>query len=117
MKRLADDHGVATVFASFVMLALLVVAVSIVQVGSSVAARHRAQSAADLAALAAAGALDDGDESACSAAETIAHRMSVSVATCMVEDWDVVVTVTATKELAAFGSKEVRAVARAGPVE
>jgi hypothetical protein len=35
----------------------------------------------------------------------------------MVEDWDVVVTVTATKELAAFGSKEVRAVARAGPVE
>lgn len=117
MNRLADDRGVATVFASFVMLALLVVAMSIVHVGSSVAARHQAQSAADLAALAAAGALDGGDESACVAAETIARRMSVSLAGCSVEDWDVVVTVTAKKDLAAFGTKEVRAVARAGPVE
>lgn len=113
----ADDRGAASVLASFAILTLLVVAALIVQVGSVVATRHKAQSAADLAALAAAGALDRGNPSACAAAETIARRMAVDVDECVVEEWDAIVTVSARVELSTFGMKEVRAVARAGPVE
>ncbi|MBJ8346043.1 Rv3654c family TadE-like protein [Antrihabitans sp. YC2-6] len=116
-KRIGDDRGGATILASFAILALVVVAAMILQVGAVVSARHRAQSAADLAALAAAGALDRGSESACAAAQDVAGRMSVSVGSCAIEDWDATVTVRARVELSNFGVKEVEAIARAGPVE
>lgn len=115
--RFRDERGAATVVACFVMLAIIVVATLIVQVGSLVAVRHRAQSAADLAALAVAGSIDEGAESACAAAEPIAARMSVAVRECRIDGWDAVVTVTADIALPRFGAKEVQAIARAGPVD
>ncbi|MFH5209445.1 Rv3654c family TadE-like protein [Antrihabitans sp. NCIMB 15449] len=115
--RFNDDRGAATVFACFVMLALIVVTVLIVQVGSLVAVRHRAQSAADLAALAVAGSIEKGADAACAAAEPIASRMSAAVRECRVDGWDAVVTVTADVALPRFGAKEVQAIARAGPVD
>lgn len=117
MNRVAADRGGATILASFAMVGLLGIAILLLHFGSVVAVRHRAQSAADLAALAAAGTLDRGVESACAAAETIAHRMSVTVQSCRVDGWDAIVTVTARVLLSTFGVKETSAIARAGPID
>jgi secretion/DNA translocation related TadE-like protein len=110
-----DDEGYATVFAAFALAALLVVVIAIVHVGSAVSARHRAQSAADLSALAAAGALNRGVEDACVAAEGVVAGMGGAVTECIVEDWDVVVEVSITLQLGMFGVREAVAAARAGP--
>lgn len=74
--------------------------------GSAVVSRHRAQAAADLAALAAAVRLPAGVEAACGQASVIASAMSVGIAECRVDDLDVVVTIQAGRAHAA---------ARAGP--
>ena len=79
--------------------------------GSVVVARHRAQAAADLAALAAAAWLPHGNESACARAASIAGEMRVGTTRCEVQGLDVVVTV---QVAVAFGGT-ARAAARAGP--
>ncbi len=76
--------------------------------GSAVIARHRAQAAADLAALAAAARLTEGVEAACGQATAIAHEMRVGLADCAIDGLDVVVTIHA---------GPARAAARAGPVD
>jgi secretion/DNA translocation related TadE-like protein len=81
--------------------------------GSAVVARHRAQAAADLAALAAAARLAAGPESACAQARAVAREMRVSTTGCDVDDLDVVVTVDA--RVAVGGWASARAAARAGP--
>jgi secretion/DNA translocation related TadE-like protein len=82
--------------------------------GAAVVARHRAQAAADLAALAAASRLPAGPAAACARATAVARAMRADGAGCAVHDLDVIVTV----ELAFAGGRwgTVRAVARAGPV-
>ena len=79
--------------------------------GSAVVARHRAQAAADLAALAAAARLPSGVAAACTWATAVAREMRVDEARCGVDDLDVVVTV---QVAVAFGGA-ARAAARAGP--
>ncbi|MGB6073492.1 MAG: Rv3654c family TadE-like protein, partial [Rhodococcus sp. (in: high G+C Gram-positive bacteria)] len=69
--RMQDDEGGATVLAAMAMSALIAVVVMVVHVGSAVGARHQAQSAADLAALAGAGALDRGVADACETARSV----------------------------------------------
>ncbi|HXB88490.1 Rv3654c family TadE-like protein [Mycobacterium sp.] len=83
--------------------------------GSAVVARHRAQAAADLAALAAAARLAAGPESACAQARAVAREMRVSTISCDVDDLDVVVTVDA--RVAVGGWASARAAARAGPAD
>lgn len=98
------------------MIAVLVaVTAGIAYVGVAVVARHRAQSAADLAALAAAGRLAHGGEAACAQAAAVATAMRTNLARCGVEDLDVVVAVDVTVTLGRFGVGPARAVARAGP--
>jgi secretion/DNA translocation related TadE-like protein len=80
--------------------------------GSVVVARHRAQSAADLAALAGAARLPSGPAAACARATVVAHEMRVDDAQCGVDDLDIVVTV----EVAVAFAGTARAAARAGPV-
>lgn len=99
------------------MAALLAVTVGGVYLGSAVIARHRAQAAADLAALAAAGALADGPRAACSDAAMAAEAMRTSVTQCSVAGLDVVVTVDVDVALGRLGVGTARAVARAGPVD
>lgn len=99
----------------FVAVALIAVTGLLVQIGAGVATRHRAQAAADLAALAVAGALDRGAGTACSEANRIAARMRVQVRSCTVDGWDAVVEVEAAVSLP--GGRQARAIARAGPVE
>jgi secretion/DNA translocation related TadE-like protein len=95
------------------VLAVAMIAVLLVttfggfRLGSAVIARHRAQAAADLSALAAAASLPEGAAIACNRASVIAEAMSAGVVDCRVDDLDVVVTV---------GSGTARAGARAGPV-
>jgi secretion/DNA translocation related TadE-like protein len=81
--------------------------------GSVVVARHRAQAAADLAALAAAARLPAGTAAACARARAVVHEMRVGDAECGVDDLDVVVTV----EVAVVIAGTARAAARAGPVD
>ena len=81
--------------------------------GAAVVARHQAQAAADLAALAAAARLPAGQESACARAGAVARAMRARTADCAVEDLDVVLTVEVALAVGRWGS--ARAAARAGP--
>ncbi|WP_428339535.1 Rv3654c family TadE-like protein [Mycobacterium sp.] len=93
---------------------LLTVTGGVAYLGAAVVARHRAQSAADLAALAAAARVPAGAESACAQAVEVARAMRAGTSGCVVDDLDVVVTV----EMGAPGGRwgTARAAARAGPV-
>ena len=90
------------------MAVLMAVTVGGFYLGSAVIARHRAQAAADLGALAAAAALPAGGDAACAQASTIAEAMRVVLAHCVVDGLDVVVTIHA---------GPARAAARAGPIK
>lgn len=79
--------------------------------GAAVVARHRAQAAADLAALAAASRLPSGAEMACARATAVARRMRVDAVRCEVDGLDVVVTV----DVAVAVAGTAHAAARAGP--
>jgi secretion/DNA translocation related TadE-like protein len=84
--------------------------------GSAVVARHRAQAAADLAALAAAARLPAGPETACAQAAVVAREMRVDEIHCDVDDLnalDVIVTIEV--RVAIGGWSRARAAARAGP--
>jgi secretion/DNA translocation related TadE-like protein len=98
------------------MAALIAITIGAIYVGSVVIARHRAQSAADMAALAAATALPAGSGLACDKASTVASVMGTALAACAVEDLDVTITVDVPVSLP-WGTVAARALARAGPVE
>jgi secretion/DNA translocation related TadE-like protein len=110
-----DDEGGATVLAALAMSALIAVVVMGLHVGSAVGARHQAQSAADLAALAGARALDRGVADACETARTLAVRMGTQLRECTIDEWDVIVTVGQPVFLGRFGMSDATATARAGP--
>ncbi|MGB3772350.1 MAG: Rv3654c family TadE-like protein [Rhodococcus sp. (in: high G+C Gram-positive bacteria)] len=109
------DRGSATVVGAFVTLALVVVTALVVSVGAAVSARHQAQSAADLAALAGAAALTEGVEAGCAAATVSADRMGAVVDQCRVDEWDVQVRVRVQIALMRWGERDAVASARAGP--
>lgn len=108
------DDGVATVLGAMMVAAIIAVAVMVVDVGAAVSARHRAQSAADLAALAGAASAIDVD-AACAAAGRLAQANSASLIACGVDGFEVTVQVTVPVSLAVFGSDDAVATARAGP--
>jgi secretion/DNA translocation related TadE-like protein len=99
------------------MAILLALTIGGVYVGSAVIARHRAQAAADLAAVAAAVHLADGTRAACSRASALALAMRMAVTHCVVENLDVVVTVETSVPLGRIAVGPARATARAGPVD
>jgi len=94
---------------------LLCVTGAAAYVGSVVVARHRAQAAADLAALAAAARMPSGVAAACARAAAVAHEMRVGDVRCEVDDLDVFVTVQVAVGLAVAGPGMAQAAARAGP--
>jgi secretion/DNA translocation related TadE-like protein len=101
------------VLAAAMLAVLLCVTCACAYVGAVVVARHRAQAAADLAALAAAARLPSGAEAACAEASTVARAMRVDDVECRVDDFDVVVTV----HVAAVFAGVAEAAARAGPAD
>ncbi len=117
MSRVSADRGSVTLVAVAMVVVLLAITVACVYLGSAVIARHRAQSAADLAALAAAGRLTDGAGAACAHAVAVVQAMHATVANCSVIELDVVVAVEVTVALGRLGPGTARAVARAGPAD
>lgn len=86
------DVGSATVLVMAACLLGVFAAGAVATLGSAVVARHRAQSAADLAALAAADAVlgrSTGDP--CAAAASVAGAAGARLVTCVVDGRDVVV--------------------------
>ena len=114
---LRDDRGAASVLAVAMLAVLMAVAVAVAQLGAAVAARHRAQSAADLAALAGAVRLDGGQVTACAMAEAVVTGMHARSTGCTVQGLDVVVSVTVPVNLGRWGTGTAQARARAGPVD
>jgi secretion/DNA translocation related TadE-like protein len=84
--------------------------------GAAVTGRHRVETAADLAALAAAAHVPDGEPGACAEAASIAARNGGTLRACRVAGADVEVAVSAPIRLGRFGVRTATALARAGPV-
>ncbi|WP_078324442.1 Rv3654c family TadE-like protein [Mycobacteroides salmoniphilum] len=110
------DNGSATIVAVAMMAVLLALTAGGAAVGEAVVARHRAQAAADLSALAGAQRALYGTAPACAEATVVARRVGAAITGCMVEDLDVVVSVNVPVILGRFGMGPARATARAGPV-
>ncbi|ATD69269.1 MULTISPECIES: Rv3654c family TadE-like protein [Gordonia] len=114
----SDDQGNATVLGAFAIAALAAVLIMVIYVGAAVLARHRAQAAADLSALAAAADHVAGESDPCAAARTLAatQRPSAEVVSCRIDGEDVLVSVRVPVDLGRFGMRSAGASARAGPV-
>lgn len=95
---------------------VLAVTLAMAQVGVAAVARHRAQSAADLGALAAATRLSEGPAAACAAADAVVTRMRGHRVDCSVQGLDVVVIVEVPVTFGRWGTGRALAGARAGPV-
>lgn len=112
-----SDRGSASVWSAGALGALLTVVVALVHVGGIAVARHQAESAADLAALAGAGRVVAGEQAACERAGRMTERMRVRLDSCRVHGWDVLVEVSARPSgpTGRFGAATARA--RAGPAD
>ncbi|BBY19179.1 Rv3654c family TadE-like protein [Mycolicibacterium litorale] len=113
---MCDERGAATLTAVAALAVLIAVTGGLAHVGSAVVARHRAQAAADLAALAAAGRLAAGTESACAQATLVAEAMNTSLTHCAVDGLEVVVRIDAAIGLGGWRFGPAHAAARGGPV-
>ncbi|MET8994495.1 Rv3654c family TadE-like protein [Amycolatopsis sp. NPDC004169] len=109
-----SDRGAATIWTALAVTALTVLATLAVCLAAAVTARHRAESAADLGALAAASHASEGPIGACERARWVADRMAVRLVTCRWQNLDALVEVEApTPPLP--GWPKPAAHARAGP--
>lgn len=108
------DRGAATVVACVGAMVLLIVTGLAVQVGAAVLARQRAESGADLAALAGAAQMVRGAEIACTVADQVARANGVQVTGCRTDGLDLLVEVTVDVGGALGGAAVGRA--RAGPI-
>ncbi|MDQ1105551.1 secretion/DNA translocation related TadE-like protein [Nocardioides zeae] len=108
-----DQRGAATVTA-LAMVAVLGAVAVVLAVGAGLFVEHRrAQAAADLAALAGAGAVAEGDP--CAAAAATAGRNGAELTSCEVLDRDVRVVVAVRRDYPGGWEAVVEGVARAGP--
>jgi secretion/DNA translocation related TadE-like protein len=117
VKRRADrgEHGAGTVLA--VAMIGLVVTVTVGTSGAVgvVAGHRRAQSAADLSALAGAATLQSGGD-ACQRASVIAGRNGAELQRCQVDGTELAVVVARSVRLPGL-PMELEARARAGPAQ
>ena len=110
----AGQRGSAAVLGTVLVAVLMMVAVLVAAVGGAVADSRRAASAADLAALAGASALQAGKDG-CAAARSNARRNGARVSFCRVDGQDVTVHTERSTQRVLGRRFTVRAVARAGP--
>jgi secretion/DNA translocation related TadE-like protein len=116
-RTLEGDAGVATVLVVALSAVLLLLGAVMASLAAVAVTRHRAASAADLSALAAAAAVLEGPVAACGRAQDLAVRVGARVSSCTVEG-DVVRVVAQVRPpgpLGRLGAASARA--RAGPVE
>lgn len=119
MSRAGDDRGFATVLGAFVIATIAATIVGVLYVGGAVVSRHRAQSAADLAALAAAQELMLAEREPCAVAHQLIDEQEVKgrLSRCVIDGDDVELTVDVPVSLGPFGVHLATASARAGPVD
>ena len=108
-SRVEDDGGSATILVIAAVMGVCVVGGVWLASGRAALARQRAESAADLAALAAANSLANTEISPCAAAGNAAAANHGVMESCAVAGDTVTVSVSVSQPMAA------RAVARAGP--
>lgn len=111
-----DDRGVATVYACLGIVVLLVVTGLAVHLGAAGLARQRAETGADLAALAGAAKVLSGPDVVCAAVVRVAVANRADVQSCAVVGTDVLVVVGVQVGTGPFAGA-ASAKARAGPVE
>lgn len=104
--KLCDDHGYATILSAGIIAAVVALALVVAALVSRTADSHRAQVAADLAAIAGATALY-GDGDACAVADETAELNGAAIADCQITGADVTLT-------AILGRAEAKA--KAGPI-
>lgn len=105
--------------AALAIAGLAAVLLMVIYLGAAVLARHRAQHAADLAALAGAIGAINGAADPCARTRGIAAAQDgmPRMERCALDGQDVLVAVTVDVRLGSWGVREARAVARAGPVD
>lgn len=108
------DEGAATVLACVGVMVLLLVTGVAVHVGAAMLARQRAETAADLAALAGAGQVVRGAETACAVAGIVARANAAELTGCRTDGLDLLVEVAVDVGGPLGGAAAGRA--RAGPV-
>jgi secretion/DNA translocation related TadE-like protein len=109
------DRGSATILVLAVGLVTVLLGVAVAAAGAAIVARHRAQGAADAAALAGAAVAVDGEVAACAVATDVATANGAQLVHCGLDGWDVVVTVQVRPAGSAAVAGVSTASARAGP--
>lgn len=84
-RSVCAESGVGTVLAAVLSLGLIAILWFGVQLGAATISRHRAEGAADLAALAAAAYAPRGSSSACARASWVVRGMSGVVTSCRID--------------------------------
>jgi secretion/DNA translocation related TadE-like protein len=115
VARREVDRGSATVLAAVGAAGMLVVLAVGIQIAGATIARHRAEAAADLAALAGATEVRNGREAACGRAGRIASANGASVQNCEILDLDLRVTVRIVVSIGPIGASATGR-GRAGPM-
>lgn len=105
-RNLAGEEGYATVVSAGIIAAVTALLLAVAAVGSAVVARHEAQVAADLAAVAGAWEVAKGRD-ACTKAEEVSALNGAELDSCVIDGRDVEVTARL---------RGRSAIARAGPV-
>ena len=96
-------------------LALVAVTALAVQLGAAAVARHRAEAAADMGALAGASVVLDGAEAACAKAERLVVANAATLEDCTLDGADVLVAVTLAVQVGPLRGTAIGR-ARAGPI-
>lgn len=112
---LSGEQGSASVLAAVLVAVMVAAMVGAAHVGAAVLARHRAQAAADLAALAGAAQVPAGAENACARAAQLGQAMASELLDCQIEGLDLVVTMQTRPRLSTRWLAAATARARAGP--
>lgn len=114
--RRGRDRGAATVWLLAAGLVLVAAGIAGAAVGTATVARHQAQSAADLGALAGAMRAVEGPESACARAAEIVAANRGRLASCTLVGFDLTITVDVMVSPLRGMTRTAHAAARAGPV-
>jgi len=105
------DSGVSTIFACFSVVLMIIITAGAVHLGGAILARQRAETAADLGALAGAAVALSGIDAACARAQTVIESNHGHLVSCAADGLDVLVEVQIPTWAGPAGAH-----ARAGPV-
>ncbi len=116
VSRRRDDRGSASIWLLAAGVTVLLIGLGMAQAGAAMVARHKAQQAADLGALAGARQWYSGAEAACARAGALVVANHARLAGCVLDGPDLVVVAEVQPAGPIGGVGPARAAARAGPV-